>query len=266
MNEKIFVTAKKSETKGRNTASLGRKRGLFQSVNSPINHIFSLQRTIGNQAVMRLIDSGVIQARLKINQPGDKYEKEADHIAEQVMSMPEPQQTEAGNQVTRNCNQKSSGNSECPSDRNDESFIQGKIISEQITPLIQRQDVTGANEEEEEKKKEEENEGIQGKQVSSCTPEPPSDISSRIRSLKGSGQPLPTSVRTFFEPRFGYNFNQVEVYNNEKAADVARSINAKAFTAGKDVVFGAGEYSPETVAGKRLLAHELTHVVQQNSD
>lgn len=77
-------------------------------------------------------------------------------------------------------------------------------------------------------------------------------------------QPLPDSVRALFEPRFGVDFGPVRVHANARAADAAREVNARAFTLGRDIVFGAGQYQPDTAAGQRLLAHELTHVVQQN--
>jgi hypothetical protein len=70
--------------------------------------------------------------------------------------------------------------------------------------------------------------------------------------------------RSFFEPRFGADFSNVRVHNDTQAANVARSVNARAFTYGHNVVFGAGEYSSDTFSGRKLLAHELTHVVQQN--
>lgn len=71
-------------------------------------------------------------------------------------------------------------------------------------------------------------------------------------------------MRHYFEPRFGYDFSQVRVHTDAKAAESARAVNALAFTVGRDVAFGAGQYAPGTTEGKRLLAHELTHVVQQN--
>jgi len=79
----------------------------------------------------------------------------------------------------------------------------------------------------------------------------------------GPGQPLDASTRAFFEPRFGHDFSQVRIHADSKAAESARSVNALAFTVGRDVVFGAGQYAPETSTGQRLLAHELTHTVQQ---
>ncbi|MFY9608511.1 MAG: DUF4157 domain-containing protein [Blastocatellia bacterium] len=81
--------------------------------------------------------------------------------------------------------------------------------------------------------------------------------------LSSPGQPLDLATRAFFEPRFGHDFSRARIHTDSQAAESARSVNAMAFTVGWDVVLGAGQYAPETVAGKRLLAHELTHVVQQ---
>ena len=86
----------------------------------------------------------------------------------------------------------------------------------------------------------------------------------RIQSLRGGGQPLSPSTRSFFEPRFGRDLSDVRIHDNHQAADTAKSIGALAFTTGNDIVFGAGQFAPETISGKRLLAHELTHVLQQN--
>jgi hypothetical protein len=77
------------------------------------------------------------------------------------------------------------------------------------------------------------------------------------------GHLLPEKVRTYFEPRFGADFGNVRVYADSNAAQTAKSINAKAFTKGTDIVFGENQYSPDSSPGKNLLAHELTHVIQQ---
>lgn len=82
--------------------------------------------------------------------------------------------------------------------------------------------------------------------------------------LNSSGQPLDESTRAFFEPRFQYDFSKVRVHTDSKAAQSARAVNALAYTVGRNVVFGAGLYTPGTSTRSRLLAHELTHVVQQN--
>ncbi|SEM06056.1 protein of unknown function [Syntrophus gentianae] len=90
------------------------------------------------------------------------------------------------------------------------------------------------------------------------------ELTDRVRSLEGGGDPLGEGDRAFFEPRFGADFSQVRVHTGSAAGETARLLNARAFTLGADIAFGAGRYSPGTEEGKRLLAHELTHVVQQS--
>ncbi|HBB87627.1 MAG TPA: hypothetical protein DC047_08445 [Blastocatellia bacterium] len=81
--------------------------------------------------------------------------------------------------------------------------------------------------------------------------------------LRSNGQPLDTATRGFMEPRFGHDFSQVRVHTDEKAADSARAVDSLAYTVGRNIVFAAGQYRPATAAGRRLVGHELTHVVQQ---
>ena len=83
--------------------------------------------------------------------------------------------------------------------------------------------------------------------------------------LHSPGQPLDIGTRAFMEPRFGHDFSQVRIHTHGPAAESARSVNALAYTVGSDIVFGAGQYAPTTNTGRRLLAHELTHTVQQAS-
>ena len=210
--------------------------------NTPIDHIMSLHQTLGNQAVQRLFESDFIQGKLIIGKPNDKYEQEADRVADEVMRMPEPQV------------QRQSEEDE------EEEMIQTKPIGDQITPLIQRQ-VEPEEEEEAEPEKEEE-ETIQTK-AEGQTPDVTPSLESRINALQGGGKSLSKETRNFFEPRFGQDFSNVKVHADPNANQLARSINARAFTKGSDVVFGDGEYSPGSFKGKRLLGHELTHVVQQ---
>ncbi|MDJ0662505.1 MAG: DUF4157 domain-containing protein [Crocosphaera sp.] len=82
--------------------------------------------------------------------------------------------------------------------------------------------------------------------------------------LRSPGQPLDSITRTFMEPRFGHDFSQVRVHTDGRAGVSARSVQALAYTVGSDIVFGAGQYTPDTARGKKLLAHELTHVIQQS--
>jgi hypothetical protein len=83
------------------------------------------------------------------------------------------------------------------------------------------------------------------------------------RALRSSGRPLEAADRAFFSPRFGQDFSRVGVHTDATAAASARAVGAFAYTVGRDVVFAAGQYAPGTASGRRLIAHELAHVVQQ---
>jgi hypothetical protein len=82
--------------------------------------------------------------------------------------------------------------------------------------------------------------------------------------LDAFGRPLDAATRAFMEPRFGHDFSQVRVHTDNRAAESSRSVDAVAYTVGKHVVFGAGQYQPDTPRGTALLAHELAHVKQQS--
>jgi hypothetical protein len=208
-----------------------------------------------------------IQTKLRIGQPHDKYEQEADRVAEQVMRMPEPQ---VQRQVTPE------------PEEEEEGKVQTKPVASQIFPLIQRQ-IKPEQEEEEEtlqtklpsspinsmvqrqiEPEEEEEETLQTKTtISDHHPTMSSSFQSQITALQGGGQPLPQSERTFFEPRFGADFSTVRIHSDSSAAETARALNARAFTTGNNIAFDQGQYMPGTAKGRQLLAHELTHVVQQ---
>lgn len=203
---------------------------------SPMSHSLHVQQA----KVRHILQGPTLQPKLTIGQPNDKYEQEADRIADEVMRMPEPG-------VQR----------QVEPEEEEEEVLQAKPLAGQITPLVQRQPDPVEEEEEEE-------ELIQPKSNTGMAPQVTPGIAHDIQSFKGTGQPLPTSERAFFEPRFGANFGNVRVHSDARAAHVARSINARAFTLGHDVVFGAGRYSPGNSSGRKLFAHELTHVIQQN--
>ena len=84
--------------------------------------------------------------------------------------------------------------------------------------------------------------------------------------ISSPGQPLDRATLSFMEPRFGHDFSRVRVHTDDRAAESTRSVNALAYTVGQDIVFGKGQYSPGTYSGRRLLVHELTHVLQQSSE
>ncbi len=201
--------------------------------------IQALQRTVGNQATTRFI-----QAKLRVGPAGDRYEREADRIAREVMTMPDAS--------TRSPVQR----------QEEEEELQAKPIAATISPLVQRQ------EEEEELQlspdlQRQEEEEVQMQPASDGGFSLTSHLEADLENQKGRGTPLPKSTRTFMEPRFGADFGGVRVHAGSDAAQISRQINAKAFTHGQDIYFGAGMYQPKTDNGKQLLAHELTHVVQQ---
>lgn len=89
---------------------------------------------------------------------------------------------------------------------------------------------------------------------------------SPVHNVIGSGgSPLPADLRTDMEGRFGHDFGDVRVHNDGAAHESARSVNAQAYTVGSDIVFQSGKYDPASDAGKHMIAHELTHVVQQRN-
>jgi hypothetical protein len=93
--------------------------------------------------------------------------------------------------------------------------------------------------------------------------EPPAIVHQVLRS---PGQPLDSATRAFMEPRFGRDFSQVRIHTDATAAGSAKEIHARAYTAGNNLVFASGQYSPRSTAGQTLLAHELTHVAQQGGE
>jgi hypothetical protein len=111
--------------------------------------------------------------------------------------------------------------------------------------------------------KEEETESIQTKRAIDDPVTISANLQRKIQSLKNGGQALSKPERAFFEPRFGKDFSQVRLHKDSLATKAARSINAKAFTLGRNVVFGTNQFQPDSNKGRHLLAHELTHVVQQ---
>jgi hypothetical protein len=157
-----------------------------------------------------------LQTKLAVSEPGDEYEREADHVADRVMRMPGP-----------SAESPSAAGPDTPGPRDP-----GR-------PRIQRLP-----------------------KGDSASTEVESDFASRL----GAGAPLDGASRAFFEPRFGHDFGSVRVHAGPQAVVAAARVRARAFTLGRDVVFGAGAYDPASESGKRLLAHELTHVVQQGAD
>ncbi len=230
MDEAVKVIAKTPAANKKNKATKTQKSEFSQSTSSPVDQILFLQRTIGNQAVGKLINSGTLRAKLRIGQPGDIYEQEADRVAEQVMRMSE-------SEVSKN------------------RVVSGQAYETSIQRSCLKCTASRLQEEE----------VLQPREVPGLTHEVAPELETDINTIRGSGQPLPESARSFFEPRFGRDFSQVRVHTDANAAEAARAVNARAFTVGNDVVFGAGKYAPGTGEGQRLMAHELAHTIQQKA-
>lgn len=91
------------------------------------------------------------------------------------------------------------------------------------------------------------------------------NLSAEVATITKGGRHLSTSEQAFFEPRMGYDFGAVRIHTDVDAQRSARRLNARAYTVGSDIVFGRGEYEPQTKRSRELMAHELTHVIQQRA-
>jgi len=113
--------------------------------------------------------------------------------------------------------------------------------------------------------------GLEQKRVATTTPALQRTIGNQAlqrslrQAIRGGGRSLPQSTRSFMERRFGCDFSSVRTHSDVQAQALAERVNARAFTRGKDILFGGSQYRPGCRDGQRLLAHELAHVVQQSS-
>lgn len=168
-----------------------------------------------------------IQTKLAVSTPGDPYEQEADRVAEKIMRMPEPSSAVGVSSAGGSLH---------------------SLMGRKCSPCAAAQ--PGASSE--------------GEEVAGEAPHVAPKTQGQIDALcGGGGQSLTRTEREFFEPRFGHSFSDVRVHTDVRAAELARAVNAQAYTVGRDIVFGDGQYAPQTTQGRLLLAHELTHVVQQ---
>ncbi|MGB8647426.1 MAG: DUF4157 domain-containing protein [Anaerolineae bacterium] len=249
---------------------------------SPAN-LIALQRTVGNKAVRRLI-----QRKLTVGAAHDAYEQEADRVADQVMSAPQAKAKPAVQRVGEEDEQVQT--KPLVQRQEEEDEVQTKPLADSITPLVQR--VAEENPEEAVQTKplvqrQEEEDEVQTKPLAdSITPlvqraveeedevqtkrtdpfesfEPGGDFQQRLDANSGGGSPLPGETRDFMESRFGTDFGNVRVHSGGESAQLNRQVSAQAFTHGSDIYLGEGKTDIQSNEGKHLLAHELTHVVQQ---
>lgn len=171
--------------------------------------------------------SPVIQAKLTMGRPGDPFEREADAVADRVVQRMAAGPVSAGSVP--------SVQAACAACAGRE-----RELGEDVAVQAKTEGPAGTT----------------GTAVDA-------EVANSIQSLPGSGSPLPGSVRSQLEPQFDADFSGVRVHTDSQAHHLARSVNAHAFTVGQDIVFAPGRYAPHTTDGTQLLAHELTHVIQQ---
>jgi len=230
------------------------------------------------------------QRKMKVGQPGDKFEKEADDAAQSVVQ----QQPETVQRVTlaTPAEDEKLGTAEARMEK--DKYIQEQTQREEEAPDMQQKDheeelqpmsqkdeevdgeslqkqeeeeealQTQGMEEEEELQAQgmEEEEELQAKKKNQQFASP--TTSKRIKKSKGKGKALSGSTKEEMEQAFGADFSEVVIHTDQEAQDLNQKLNAQAFTQGHDIYFNKDKFHPETSEGKKLLAHELTHVLQQN--
>lgn len=204
-----------------------------------------LESTLGNQTMQALMTgqtprgglNSFIQAKMSVNAPNDVYEQEADAVAASVISRMHTSkvQREADDEELQMM----------PVQRQEDE-------EEMQTMPIQRQE----DEEEMQMMPIQRKHSDGGFEVSS-------DVEQQINATRGQGHKLDDHTRSSFESAMGYDLSRVTIHTGDQASQLSRSVEAKAFTTGGDIYFGEGQYNPNTTDGQQLLAHELTHVVQQ---
>ncbi len=207
------------------------------------------------------------QAKLSISQPGDAYEQEADNVAQQVMQ----RMAQSGNRQSiqrqeedeeQTVNLKSLDIStlqreEMPKEEEDKEKEQTQIVTRKSLDIstLQREEMP---EDEEMQRKS----LLQTKSENGIANE--TNLETSLHQAKGGGQPLGDHIKKPMETAFGADFGKVKIHTDNNSDQLNRSIQSRAFTTGQDIFFRQGEYNPTSSTGQELLAHELTHVVQQN--
>jgi len=263
------------------------------------NEVKPLKET--NEAEPELIDRFPVQLKLSVGAPDDPMEHEADAMAEQVMRMPESSFSErsrsaGSNAVDEQVRLKPLASQITPFvqrcstcgdydddhvqlkpfsphpascayvDDYDDEHVQLKPISAGVTPFIQRCGGGCSAQDDERVQLKPHSQQISPLvQAKSDGASSASDsVSSRIKSSMGGGSPMQSDTKNFMESRFGADFSDVKIHSGEESTQLNQALNAKAFAVSNNIYFNSGQYQPETDSGKRLLAHELTHVLQQS--
>jgi len=179
-----------------------------------------------------------IQPKLNFGQPNDSYEEEADEIAEKIVH------SNDSDLIQRNLK-----NSE------EEEIYHPKSLASRITPIKNLQAQPGIKDEA----------GLKQKKAEMDAPAGTSSFYGRLIGNQNDGSPLPPEINRLMSHSFGTDFSHVRIHYNSNSFQMNRNLLAKAFTHGPNIYFNQGKYRPWTKEGQLLLAHELTHTIQQNS-
>ncbi len=198
-----------------------------------------------------------VHSGMKIGAPGDRFEQEADAVAKKVVMPPgvkvaEPMTTPAVNSAgNMAASQVSDLQMKCEDCENEDKI---QLFSEPGS-------FTGSSGEDEEG---EDNGTIRPKSSGKTPKDASSAVSDAIRQSSGKGKPLDPATREEMGSKIGADFRDVKIHTDQQAEQMNRDLGAKAFTHGQDIYFNQGNYNPDKASGKKLLAHELTHTIQQN--
>lgn len=226
-----------------------------------------------------------VQPKLKVGQPGDKYEQEADRVADAVLSEnADPGIAKGDKQVHNNTLSDSIsplvqhdleevGQTNSPMEEEEEEMVQTQVEEEEEEPVqmqveeeeepLQMQSESEEEEEAIQTQPEEEEEEVMSKLEGRTVADSSSNVETGLKQNKSTGRPMDNQIRAEMENGFGADFSSVRIHDNGDAAKMNKQMGAKAFTNGKDIYFNEGNYSPYSEEGKHLLAHELTHTIQQ---
>jgi Domain of unknown function (DUF4157) len=210
--------------------------------------------------IQRKKEAAFFQTKLSIGEPNDKYEKEADAVANAVVNKNQSasalqQMADPGHSVGKEISSIQRLATPLEDEKlstNDARMAKDKEIQEK--PGLQQMTIP----------EEKEDEMVQHKADGSTATASPS-LSGRIESTAGKGKPLTAKTQRDMGSSFGTDFSTVNIHTGEDAVQMNKELNAQAFTHGSDIYFNQGKYDPQTTTGKQLLAHELTHVVQQGA-
>ncbi len=204
-----------------------------------------------NNPIQAKEEGAFFQTKLTVGEPNDQYEKEADAVANTVVD------SSSTTPVIQEKEISSIQRTSLATPQEDEKLATAEQRTER-DKLIQEKSDASENEEE--------MSAVQRKATTNSPKTASTALSNKIEQKKGKGTKLPDQTQTKMEHSFGRKLDDVSIHTDQDANKMNQELGAQAFTTGKDIYFNAGKFRPETSEGQRLIAHELTHVVQQNKD